>query len=904
MRNLKNSKQYVLILLITIPTLLALSSLITNVQGGPYIPDPHVNNEWHWEVDEGDQLIFEAEFILTNDTSGEIYRMFKDIWIYNITTITNVTIDWLGMNNFSQVNAAQCYNNLTKGDIEAYGPPGEIALFGYHDSDTIKHKYRAGQSGLPIILPLNGSKNIEVGILDDIINETYYYPMSQMGPLNYFDNYTSDPLSNRISFYNTTEGYFTEGYYFDNGTLNTGTVFFRVQMGPEAIIVNATMKRVFDYDITDEVEWGVIVGDTFYYDAYQDESTIGDAMEMKINITGFPNIMFNKTKNGFSDEEPVYMVYQAVIAERSIWNGTDYEFIDNAMVGAANNFYPQYYDDAAEDGVMPFIWPINVPREDFEFMWNNDTLRIWEGMQFDEIYYNENGFIEVYLTNSTSIDYVKINISKTTGVAQLFLIRSIDDIMYFQLKTQTLVDWSVNIGEIIYYKNNGDEFYDIRATILETRTVFVNMTYMVEQYNLMGIPVTLPSGQPEYQFFSYLNASLEEWDPSTESWIYDTERPFAIANIYWPISPLTFESGPPLLMPEGTTSSELTDIFDMFGSIYDDITYGSGFVILRNSTLDRSLNFYFDEVTGRTTMMYGWANMPGPGTGWNYMSFYPKFYEEFGLGTHSFQMQSDFITDIIGTVEFNVTIGGPNVEYIYNFLSMNPVNVSVPKGTALAYFDQLIINYGLITSNITMTITFPSSIDLLENDIFFFAFNMSGSEEWDEAPQELYDAIVYNYTTNSLSLETTTWGPVSIFSAMSYKLKAPSDFTLISTAGTPEDDDGEFTLSWDSSDRAVNYTVYQYHQFISEINGSLTLVAEGITGLSHLLSGYTNGTYYFIVVAYNINGDSTLSNCIEIIVAIPPSEPSKEPVIPGYSLFIFIMGLIVISAIIIKRRRK
>ena len=303
-------------------------------------------------------------------------------------------------------------------------------------------------------------------------------------------------------------------------------------------------------------------------------------------------------------------------------------------------------------------------------------------------------------------------------------------------------------------------------------------------------------------------------------------------------------------------------------------------------------------------MMYGWANMPGPGTGWNYMSIYPKFYEAFGFGTHSFQMESDFITDIIGTVEFNVTIGGPDVEYIYNFLSMNPVNVSVPKGTALAYFDQLIINYGLITSNITMTITFPSSIDLLENDIFFFAFNMSGSEEWDEAPQELYDAIVYNYTTNSLSLETTTWGPVSIFSAMSYKLKAPSDFTLISTAGTPEDDDGEFTLSWDSSDRAVNYTVYQYHQFISEINGSLTLVAEGITGLSHPLSGYTNGTYYFIVVAYNINGDSTLSNCIEIIVAIPPSEPSKEPVIPGYSLFIFIMGLIVISAIIIKRRRK
>ena len=181
---------------------------------------------------------------------------------------------------------------------------------------------------------------------------------------------------------------------------------------------------------------------------------------------------------------------------------------------------------------------------------------------------------------------------------------------------------------------------------------------------------------------------------------------------------------------------------------------------------------------------------------------------------------------------------------------------------------------------------------------------MSGTEEWDEVPQDFYDTIVYNYITNSLTLESTVWGPMGIMSALSYKLKAPSDFTLSSNAGIPEDDDGEFTLSWDSADRAVNYSIYRYHQVISEINGSLTLVAEGMTSLLRTLSGYTNGTYYFIVVAYNINGDSTLSNCIEIIVVIQPSEPSKEPVIPGYSIFIFIMGLIVISAIIIKRKRK
>ena len=767
MRNLKKSKQYVLILLITIPTLLALSSLITNVQGGPDIPVSHPNNGWHWEVDVGDQIYFEGEFVLTNATTGEIYMMFKDIWIYNITSIKNVTIDaGYGIRDYSQVNATSCYNNLTAGKIEAYDNPQEIALFGYHDSDPIKHKYRAGNNGMPFILPINGS-NINVDILAGILDESFYgSPMYQMA-FNSFDYYESDYDLKRIYFYNTTDEYFTEGYYFDNGTMEIGTAFLSANMGEGPIYINATMKQVFDYDITDEVEWGVNIGDTFYYDSIENIYTIDDAIEWKFNITGFSDIMFNKTKNGFSEEEPVYMVYQVVFADMSIWNGTDYEFMTNNMVGSANNFYPQYYDDTAQDGVMPFIWPINVPREDFEFMWNNDTLRIWEGMQFDEIYYNENGFIEVFLTNSTGIDYVKINISKTTGVAQLFLMLSMDQFMFFELKTQTLVDWSVNIGDVIYYKDNGEELYDIKVTILGTYTVFVNMTYMVEMFNSMGVPVILPPGQPDLQFFSWINASFEEWDPFTASWLSGFDRPLAIANIYWPISPLIFGMGPPLLMPEGTSSSELTDLFNMFSPIYDDITYSTGLVVLRNSTLDRSLNFYFDEASGKVTMMYGWGNMPVPGSEWQYMSYYPKFYRALSFGTNSFTMNSDFITDMTVTVELDVSIGGATPEYIYNFLSMNPVNVSVPEGTALAYFDQLITNWDLVDGNITMTMTLPSSIDLNDIELQFYAYNMSGTLEWDEAPSEFYDAIIYDYSTNSFTIETPAW-PWGVISAISY----------------------------------------------------------------------------------------------------------------------------------------
>ncbi|MHA1443102.1 MAG: hypothetical protein ACTSPK_14765, partial [Candidatus Heimdallarchaeota archaeon] len=67
---------------------------------------------------------------------------------------------------------------------------------------------------------------------------------------------------------------------------------------------------------------------------------------------------------------------------------------------------------------------------------------------------------------------------------------------------------------------------------------------------------------------------------------------------------------------------------------------------------------------------------------------------------------------------------------------------------------------------------------------------------------------------------------------------------------------------------ANNYSVYRSSSFITEIDGSLTLLADEITDLTLALTGYEDGTYYFIVVAHNNHGD-TLSNCIEVNVELP-----------------------------------
>ncbi len=95
----------------------------------------------------------------------------------------------------------------------------------------------------------------------------------------------------------------------------------------------------------------------------------------------------------------------------------------------------------------------------------------------------------------------------------------------------------------------------------------------------------------------------------------------------------------------------------------------------------------------------------------------------------------------------------------------------------------------------------------------------------------------------------------------------PSHFTLSSNAGSP-DTDGDFTLNWTPSTNADNYSLYSYSSLITEINGSLTLLLDEVSDLTYDVFDYTNGTYFFAVVAKNVNG-TRFSNNIQVIVNIP-----------------------------------
>ncbi|MFX1568621.1 MAG: CARDB domain-containing protein [Promethearchaeota archaeon] len=99
----------------------------------------------------------------------------------------------------------------------------------------------------------------------------------------------------------------------------------------------------------------------------------------------------------------------------------------------------------------------------------------------------------------------------------------------------------------------------------------------------------------------------------------------------------------------------------------------------------------------------------------------------------------------------------------------------------------------------------------------------------------------------------------------------PNSFDLSTNAVIPSDDDGMFDLEWTESFLANNYSVYQYSKYITEINESLTILREDTNDLQIHLEGYSDGTYYFIVVAEN-NYGKTKSNCIEVIIIQQPPE--------------------------------
>ncbi|MFX0177791.1 MAG: UPF0182 family protein [Candidatus Hodarchaeota archaeon] len=98
----------------------------------------------------------------------------------------------------------------------------------------------------------------------------------------------------------------------------------------------------------------------------------------------------------------------------------------------------------------------------------------------------------------------------------------------------------------------------------------------------------------------------------------------------------------------------------------------------------------------------------------------------------------------------------------------------------------------------------------------------------------------------------------------------PISFELTSNAGNP-DTDGSFILNWTTSTFADTYSIFLYEYPITEINSSLTIIADNLPSSQNAyeVSNIANGTHYIIVQAINEFGD-TISNYIKVNVNLIP----------------------------------
>ncbi|TFF89843.1 MAG: hypothetical protein EU548_06035 [Promethearchaeota archaeon] len=193
-------------------------------------------------------------------------------------------------------------------------------------------------------------------------------------------------------------------------------------------------------------------------------------------------------------------------------------------------------------------------------------------------------------------------------------------------------------------------------------------------------------------------------------------------------------------------------------------------------------------------------------------------------------------------------------------------------------------------------------------DIVILKFDTVGNIIWDKYWERLsihvhwcYDLIIDSndniyFTGNSL---LTIYNEII---TVKLSIDSPGGVDLWSDADDP-DENGEFTLYWSVSPRVSNYSLFYSNESADiDIETELPWVETIMDNDIDVTLG--NGTYYFLVVAYNDYGYA-VSNYESVTVEIQPtSPPDGPPGIPGYALLTISLSMLgVIFAIVVRTKK-
>ena len=324
--------------------LLAGFSFIGTVQARENVPIlPDARNNWHWNVTANNLLIYETQYEIKSP-NGPINAKFLEM--VNITGFENKTTNYMGSPElFSYITGEQAYYNVTSDTIET-GQAFNITGFQFDSGRSSGEEavliLLDGQF-LPSIVPINAT-TFDASVMEPILGYAYYIKSVVEGKMNSFDISGSNAAENNVWFENSTDGYYTNMTYFDNGTLKSADAYIAADDGEGGHMdMRVKYNRVFDYNVTKEVDWSVGVGDDLYYgvnDLHREEEQEEiNYEEVKITIDEI------KTENIKINDflYDIWQYYQVVYANISTWNWTtqQYELAeDGYIVGMANDLTP------------------------------------------------------------------------------------------------------------------------------------------------------------------------------------------------------------------------------------------------------------------------------------------------------------------------------------------------------------------------------------------------------------------------------------------------------------------------------------------------------------------------------------------------------------------------------------
>lgn len=151
-------------------------------------------------------------------------------------------------------------------------------------------------------------------------------------------------------------------------------------------------------------------------------------------------------------------------------------------------------------------------------------------------------------------------------------------------------------------------------------------------------------------------------------------------------------------------------------------------------------------------------------------------------------------------------------------------------------------------------------------------YKITGSSDQDLYP--LVNRAMFNFTTDL---------PIIILGGYNGP-RIPPPPILAAIAPNPSTT-GDITLTWKAIAGATSYQVYRSTNNITGVH-SLTPIAT-VTQTTYQDTGLGNGTYYYVIVAVNGTGDSGISNCESVVVAVSAVSSST----PGFPVDVILLGL-------------